>query len=746
SLASQTLSYKGMVMPERLPEFYPDLRDSRLSSSVCLFHQRFSTNTEPAWRLAQPFRYLAHNGEINTIQGNRFWAEARAAKWQSSLLPDLQKLRPLVSKSGSDSCTLDNMLEIMLAGGLDMLQAMRLMVPPAWQNVDHMDPEVRAFYEFWGMHMEAWDGPAGIVLCDGRYAACTLDRNGLRPARYTITKDRRLIIASEVGVVPMAPQEIVEHGRLKPGEMLAVDLEHGRLLQSAAIDELLKKRNPCKQWLKDNVDFIGSVFVDRETVAEPMSPEKLLEYEKMFLVTFEERDQIIRVLAETQKEAIGSMGDDTPLAVLSKRPRPLYDYFRQQFAQVTNPPIDPLREQIVMSLETQLGEERNIFTATPDHARRMVMGSPVLSETKFQKVLNIDPEHFAHVRIDLNYPADEKLEDALDRIVKQAADSVRENTRVVILSDRGIKPGHLPVHALLATGAVHHHLVTVGLRCDCNIVVETATARDPHHFACLIGYGATAIYPYLAYECLHDMTRTGELGTDTLPRRKISHQIGRSYRRGIKKGLYKIMSKMGISTIASYRGSQLFEIVGLHDDVVNLCFTGTTSRIQGAGFEQLQAEQNALADTAWDKRAPRDQGGVLKYIDGGEYHAFNPEVVHALQTAVRSDDYEQYKRFSKLVNSREPMVLRDLLALQKTKAIALDKVESIEAITPRFDTAGMSLGALSPEAHEALAIAMNRMGGRSNSGEGGEDTARYNTERASKIKQIASGRFGVTPE
>lgn len=747
SLASQTLSYKGMVMPERLPEFYPDLRDSRLSSSVCVFHQRFSTNTEPAWKLAQPFRFLAHNGEINTIQGNRYWAEARAAKWHSPLLPDLQQLRPLVSKSGSDSCSLDNMLEVMLAGGLDVLQAMRLLVPPAWQNVDHMDPDVRAFYEFWGMHMEAWDGPAGIVLCDGRFAACTLDRNGLRPARYSITKDRRLIIASEVGVVPMAPQEIVEHGRLKPGEMLAVDLAHGRLLDSATIDTLLKKRNPCKQWLKENVDFIGSVFVDSETIAEPMSQDELLAYEKMFLVTFEERDQVIRVLAENQKEAIGSMGDDAPLAVLSKLPRPLYDYFRQQFAQVTNPPIDPLREQIVMSLETQLGEERNIYEATPDHARRMVMGSPVLSETKFRKVLNLDPEHFDHELINLNYPDDEKLDDALDRVVEQAVQGVKNNKRVIILSDRDIKPGHLPIHALLATGAVHHHLVTTGLRCNCNIVVETATARDPHHFACLIGYGATAIYPYLAYECLHDMTRTGELGIAALTHRQFTHQTGRSYRRGIKKGLYKIMSKMGISTIASYRGSQLFEIIGLHDDIVERCFTGTTSRIQGAGFDHLQAEQKILADAAWDKRVSRDQGGVLKYIDGGEYHAFNPDVVQALQTAVRNDDYEEYKRFSALVNNRAPMVLRDLLELKHArKPLPLKKVEPVEAITPRFDTAGMSLGALSPEAHEALAIAMNRMGGRSNSGEGGEDSARYNTERVSKIKQIASGRFGVTPE
>ncbi|MGD8573325.1 MAG: glutamate synthase large subunit [Gammaproteobacteria bacterium] len=743
SLSGRTLSYKGLVMPNWLTDFYPDLTDERLASHVCVFHQRFATNTHPEWRLAQPFRLLAHNGEINTIRGNRAWARARAGRWKSPQLGELENLQPLVSMEGSDSASLDNMLEVLLAGGLDLPHAMRILVPPAWQNVDDMDVDIRAFYEFWHPHMEPWDGPAGIVLTDGRYAACTLDRNGLRPARYTLTRDRHAILASETGVLDLPDDQILAHGRLGPGQMLAIDTRNGELLGSDEINRELAGRHPYKDWLRDGVRYLGSILVDRETTIEPMQPERLAVYEKLFNVTFEERDQVIRVLAETEKEAIGSMGDDTPLPVLSRCARSLYDYFRQQFAQVTNPPIDPLRERIVMSLETELGVSGNIFETTAAQARRLVLSSPVLAERKFRELLTLADNGWRHAVIDLNYPAAEGLARAVERIAAEAIAAAEAGTRFLVLSDRAVDPQRLPVHALLATGAVHHALVERGLRCDCDLVVETATARDPHHFACLVGQGATAVFPYLAYECLYDMTRHGEFAAQDYT----SRQLGRAYRRGIKKGLYKIMSKMGISTIASYRGAELFEIVGLHDEVVECCFPGTVSRIQGAGFAELEADQRELAAAAWDHRVRRDAGGVLKYIDGGEYHAFNPAVVHALQKAVVSNSHDDYRQFARLINGRPPMVLRDLLRLRTCdKPLALERVEPAENILPRFDTAGMSLGALSPEAHESLAMAMNRIGARSNSGEGGEDSARHGTDRMSKIKQIASGRFGVTPE
>ncbi len=743
SLCANTISYKGMVMPEALPVFYPDLQDPRMQSSVTLFHQRFSTNTWPQWRLAQPFRLLAHNGEINTIRGNRNWALARAKNFQSEKLPDVSDLMPLVSLSGSDSSSLDNMLEVLLAGGMDVLQAMRILMPPAWQGIDDVDPDVRAFYEFFGCHTEAWDGPAGIVLTDGRYAACTLDRNGLRPARYVLTRDRHITIASEVGVYDYDPADVVRKGRLGPGEMLAVDLETGELLDTERIHDLLKRRAPYKRWLKQGVRYLESELVDVHMAAEPMDPSTLARYQKMFNLTAEEKNEVIRVLAEAQQEAVGSMGDDTPMPVLSRQVRPLFDFFRQQFAQVTNPPIDSLRERIVMSLQTNIGRECNLFDLTPEHAHQVIMNSPVLSQRKLRQL--VSEEMFADKTefIDLNYPRETSLPEALDDICRKAEAAVRAGRFLVMLSDRYLKRDWMPVHSLLATGAVHHHLVALGLRCDCNILVETGYARDPHHFACLIGYGATAVYPYLAYQCLHDMVRKGHVDT----RRDSAQQLGRSYRRGIRKGLFKIMSKMGISTIASYRGAQLFEIVGLADEVVERCFRGTVSRVKGADFSDLHDDQSRLADLAENDLAPVNQGGLLRYMHGGEYHCYNPDVVATLQAAVRTGDYERYRHYARLVNGRPVATFRDLMKLKAAAdPLPVDQVEPVESILPRFDSAGMSLGALSPEAHEALAIAMNRLGARSNSGEGGEDPARYGTERMSKIKQVASGRFGVTAE
>ncbi|MFK5915599.1 MAG: glutamate synthase large subunit [Woeseiaceae bacterium] len=740
SLSSSVISYKGLVMPESLPLFYKDLNEEAFETSLAVFHQRFSTNTWPQWRLAQPFRYLAHNGEINTVQGNRNWSVARGHKFETPNFP-MEDVRPLVSMTGSDSNSMDNMLEALLAGGMDIFRAMRLLIPPAWQNVAHMDADLRAFYEYNSMHMESWDGPAGVVLTDGRHAACSMDRNGLRPARWMISKDRHITIASEIGVYEYAPEDVAQKGRLKPGEMLAVDTETGELITPKMVDDRLKGAHPYKKWMKEHAIHLES-SLDHENGADAMERDTLNVYQKLFQVSNEERDQILRVLGENGQEAIGSMGDDTPFPVLSRKERSPYDYFRQQFAQVTNPPIDPIREQIVMSLETCFGREQNMFEETAEHAARLFVNSPVLSHTKFTKLKELGDNNinYANEIISLNYPDDVDLKSALLDINNKVTAAVKAGKVIIILSDKDISENTRPVHALLATGAVHHHLIAEGLRCDANIVLETATARDPHHFATLIGYGATAVYPYLAYACLSDMIRTNQIKGFQ------AKKLDGNFRKGVNKGLYKITSKMGISTISSYRGAQLFECVGLSQDVVDLCFKGTTNRIQGSRFFDLESEQRILCKLAWNTRKQIDQGGLLKYVHDGEDHAYNPDVVQALQVAVKSGKYEDYKIYADQINNRRPISLRDLLKVRDDiKAINIDEVESFEKIVQRFDSAAMSLGALSPEAHETLAQAMNELGGRSNSGEGGEDIKRYGTVKRSKIKQVASGRFGVTP-
>ncbi len=743
SLSASTIVYKGMVMPEFLAQFYPDLKDPRMETSVVVFHQRFSTNTLPQWRLAHPYRYLAHNGEINTVQGNRSWAVARGPLFRSPVLPDLGDVLPVVSLTGSDSQSLDNMLELLLVGGLDPMHALRILVPPAWQSVDMIDPDLKAFYEYYATHMEPWDGPAGIVVTDGRYACCALDRNGLRPARWVITRNRHITIASEAGVWDYLPEDVVRKGKLGPGEILALDLQTAELMDTRQVDDLLKTRHPYKVWLKKGVRYLQTDLIDPRLAAEPFDRGTLAQFQKLYNVSAEERDDIIRVLAEDESEAVGSMGDDTPMPVLSKKVRSLYDYFRQQFAQVTNPPIDSLREGIVMSLQTQIGPEANIFVPAQQHAEQIVLSSPVLSQRKLRQIMGLEDSGVPNEFIDLQYDEHMELDAAILAVCDRAEAAVRAGKLVLLLSDRYPVQGRLPIHALLATGAVHHRLVKTGLRCQCNILVETGTARDAHHFACLIGYGATAVYPFLAYQTLFDLMRKGVVNMDADTRQ----ELGRSYRRGIRKGLFKIMSKMGICTVASYRAAQLFEIVGLAPEVVSLCFEGTDSRIRGADFADLKADSQYLAGRAWDPSVSVEQGGLLKYMHNGEYHMYNPDVIATLQSAVMSGDYGQYKRFAELVNERPISCIRDLLKLKPGAGpIALDEVESVTAILSRFDSAGMSLGALSPEAHEALAIAMNRLGARSNSGEGGEDPLRYGTEKNSKIKQVASGRFGVTPE
>ncbi|MFN3397175.1 MAG: glutamate synthase large subunit, partial [Sulfurimicrobium sp.] len=740
TLSSRVVSYKGLVTPANLPVFYLDLKDARFASSLAVYHQRFSTNTWPEWRLAQPFRYLAHNGEINTLQGNRSWSRARERIFASEHIPDMDDVRPIVSMSGSDSLSMDNMLEGLVMGGVSLFRALRLMVPPAWQNVQTMDPDLRAFYEYNSMHMEPWDGPAGIVLTDGRYGVCALDRNGLRPARFVVTRDRHFTIASEIGVWPYQPEDVVQKGRVKPGQMIAVDLQEGRLLLSDDIDHQLKAAHPYRKWLKENAIHLET-GIDEDNGLPVLDADAALVAQKLFNVSFEERDQVLRVLAEEAQEAIGSMGDDTPMAVLSRQVRSPFDYLRQQFAQVTNPPIDPIREAVVMSLNTCFGPERNLFQETPGHAKRLEVGSPVLSHEKFAKLTSLSEPEYRSITLELNYdPATTNLKAALQALASQAVEAVKNGKVIVVLSDRNFARDKLPIHALFATGAVHHALIDAGLRCNSNIIVDTGSARDPHHIACLVGYGATAVFPYIAYQAINEMIRDGEIKGSTL------NEALYKYRKGINKGLLKILSKMGISTVASYRGSQLFEAVGLGEEVIALCLPGTVSRIKGAGFEDFEADQKQLVKFAWNTMEPLSQGGLLKFVFGGEYHAYNPDVVNELQRAVQNTDFAAYQRFAARVNERPVAMLRDLMKLKlDAHPIAIDEVEPVEAILKRFDSAAMSLGALSPEAHEALAQGMNRLGGRSNSGEGGEDPARYGTDKMSRIKQVASGRFGVTP-
>lgn len=742
SLSTQVIIYKGLCMPADLPRFYLDLADLRMEASICLFHQRFSTNTQPRWPLAQPFRYLAHNGEINTIQGNRQWARARAYKFVSPLLPDLQSAAPFVNETGSDSSSLDNMLELLLQGGMDLFRAMRLLVPPAWQHHPDMDDDLRAFYDFNSKHMEPWDGPAGIVLSDGRYAACNLDRNGLRPARYVITKDKLITLASEVGIWDYAPDEVAEKGRVGPGELLVIDTKEGKLWQSWEIDNDLKVRHPYREWLNECVYPLApfSALPDDEVGSRVFDESQLETYQKQFAMSNEEVDQVLRVLGDMGQEAVGSMGDDTPMAVLSSKERLITDYFRQKFAQVTNPPIDPLREKHVMSLATCIGQEMNVFNETDGHAYRVTFDSPVLLYSDMQQLMSLSTEHYRHEVIDIQYdPNTTDLKQAVVDLCDHAEQLVRNGCVLLVLSDRNLEKGKLPIPAAMAVGAIQTRLIATQLRCDANIIVESAAIRDPHQFAVLLGFGATAIYPYLAYETLGKLVDDGAIDKDY-------RTVMQNYQYGINKGLYKIMSKMGISTVASYRCSQLFEAVGLSSDLVELCFKGVMSRIEGADFADFQQDLQNLSRKAWTKRKSIDHGGLLKYVHGGEYHAYNPDVVQTLQSAVKSGDAQDYTTYAENVNKRPIAMLRDMMKLKPSQQTTpLENVEPATNLFKRFDSAAMSIGALSPEAHEALATAMNRLGGFSNSGEGGEDPLRFGTERNSRIKQVASGRFGVTP-
>ena len=739
SLSTTVLSYKGLMMPVDLPNFYLDLQDPRMEVAMCTYHQRFSTNTLPKWPLAQPFRMLAHNGEINTIRGNRNWAKARISKFRSAAIPNIEEIAPLVNSTGSDSSSMDNMLELLVTSGMDLYQAIRLIMPPSWQNMEDLDEALRGFYTYNSFHMEPWDGPAGVVLTDGRFAACALDSNGLRPSRWVMTKNGYLTAASEIGVNDYKPEDVIAKGRVGPGQILVVDTQEGKILHTDDVGNYLKVRQPYAQWIKEKSFYVESTLAEHIPELKPLTADERGQHMKMFQVTFEEIDQVMRPLAEKGAEGTGSMGDDTPIAVLSRKVRPLYDYFRQQFAQVTNPPIDSLRETIVMSLETRMGRELNVFEETPEHANRVILTSPLLSPAKYFNLLHLERPDYESFHISLSYDPDVGLKQAIKDVVAATENAVRAGKVLLFISERLPQKGQLVINALMATAAIHQNLNEKGLRCESNLIVETASARDAHQIACLIGYGATAVYPYMSYDVIDHMVDHNIL---KLP----AYKAHKNYRKGINKGLLKILSKMGISTISSYRGAELFEIVGLADEVTELCFPDSLSRIQGATFEHIENDQKILAKETWSARKGLQPGGLLKYIHGGEYHMINPDVVRTIQEAVRTGDFEKYRAFAQLVDNRPLSALRDMLTLREdVDPVDIDEVEPLENILKCFDSAGMSLGALSPEAHEALAQAMNRLGGRSNSGEGGEDPARFNTDKVSKIKQIASGRFGVTP-
>ena len=630
------------------------------------------------------------------------------------------------------------MIELLVKGGINFFRSIRMVLPPAWQNIHTMDPEVRAFHEYNSMHMEAWDGPAGIVMSDGEWAICVLDRNGLRPARYQVLNNGMITVASETGIYPVADEEILQKGRLSPGGIFAVNTESGEILDQKIIDDQLKQNKPYRDWLKKSAVYLESTLDAFEGPGIKKVPHsEFIKASKLFSLFNEERVSVIKPLALDGLEGTGSMGDDTALAVLSSMPRSIYDYFRQQFAQVTNPPIDSLRESSVMSLEACFGPELNIFEESKDHAKRIVSTSPVLSHKKLSTLLK-NP-YFSSKNFDLQYSPKSNLKDALNALTKRVVTAVRNGQIIIHLNEKVPDGNKLSINSLIAVGSIHQELVKLGLRSDANLVVSSATARDTHQIACLLSFGATAVYPWLAFQTILDLTHRKELkGSPTANCAK--------YRKGINKGLLKIISKIGISTISSYRGSQLHEIVGLSSDIVDLSFTNTVSRVGGKTFKDLDAEMRSLNEYANSNVSEIGLGGLLKFVHGGEYHTYNPEVVKKLQEAVKTGSSEIYKEYADLVNLRDPAMLRDLMELKFPSKPKKVELYNTKKLLKKFDSAGMSLGALSPDAHETLAEAMNSMGARSNSGEGGEAKERYGTSKMSKIKQVASGRFGVTPE
>ncbi|MBI4343738.1 MAG: glutamate synthase large subunit, partial [Candidatus Omnitrophica bacterium] len=752
SFSCRTIVYKGLLVAPQLSLFYRDLSDPDFTSAVAVFHQRYSTNTFPNWFLAQPFRFLGHNGEINTLQGNRNWMAAREPQLTSQRWGrELRELLPIIQPGGSDSMSLDNVLELFVMSGRDILQAMMMLVPDAWQGMPEMEPAVKAFYQYHATLIEPWDGPAALAFTDGVIVGAALDRNGLRPARYWVTKDRIVIMASEVGVVDIPPAQVVEKGRLGPGQVIAVDTKRKQLLRNEQVKHEYAAAQPYASWVEKSLlplERIQEKAIADEIVVEPQA---LTRNQIVFGVTDEEITMIMEPMAKTSKEPVFSMGDDAPLSVLSAKPKPLFTYFKQLFAQVTNPPIDPIREELVMSLNTVMGARPNPLEQAPAAKRMVFTTSPWLLPQEFAALRSLRFSDLKSATIPTVFEVKKgarELRAALRRVREQAVKAVDGGATILILSHRGISEKLAPIPSLLAAAAVHHHLIRTGRRMKASIVVEAGDVHEVHQVACLIGYGASAVYPYLAYQTVKTLHAAGRLGEQTFD------QAMAHYRKGIDQGVLKIMSKMGISTVGSYRGAQIFEALGLAKELVDECFPGTPSRIGGITYEHIADEVLTWHREAYEQAQPLhlEAGGFYKYRRDGEYHAFNPEMVRFLQQSIKTNDYAIYQQFAASVNGRPPTALRDLLDVKPLgPAVPLEQVESVEAITKRFATASISYGALSLEAHETLAIAMNRIGGKSGSGEGGEDPARYhptdpNMNRASAIKQVASGRFGVTPE
>ncbi|MBN1210287.1 MAG: glutamate synthase large subunit [Myxococcaceae bacterium] len=756
SFSAETIIYKGLLLPRQLPAFYADLRHPELVSALALVHSRFSTNTFPMWELAQPFRYIAHNGEINTLSGNRNWMNARRGLLQSARLGgSLEPLYPLIVPGKSDSAQFDNMVELLYLGGRTLPHALMMMIPEAWEGHATMNDERRAFYEYSSALLEPWDGPAAIAFTDGQLIGATLDRNGLRPARYLVTEDDRVILASEAGVIDVPPAMVRRKGRLTPGRMLLVDTDEGRILEDEEVKEDIASRWPYRRWLERNV----FTFEDLPKPPPPalLGGEELWRLQRAFGYTDEDARLLLQPMAETGKEPVGSMGTDTPLAVLSDQAPTLFNYFHQLFAQVTNPPIDPIREALVMTLGTELGPEGNTFEETPEQCHRLALPGPILTNAQLVTLANVRDEGIFETRVlSLTYPlewGEDGLEHAVERLCTKAVEAVDAGVNILVLSDRGVDAAHAAIPALLALSAVHQRLVRDGIRMYMGLVVETAEAREVHHFACLFGYGASAVNPYLALDTLRAMAEAGELQVDD---EKAQEQFIHS----IEGGLLKVMSKMGISTLQSYRGAQLFEAVGLERGLIELHFTGTASRVEGVGLRELGREVQERHARGFGPAAPFEEGllpsgGQYQWRRKGETHKWNPATLAKLQAAVRTHDANLFAEYSRLADdeTRELCNLRGLLEVvtEGRTPVPLEEVESASEIVRRFVTGAMSFGSISAEAHETLAIAMNRMGGRSNSGEGGEESHRYMLDengdsRRSAIKQVASARFGVTTE
>jgi glutamate synthase (ferredoxin) len=752
SLSSQTLVYKGMLLTEQMDEYYPDLKNPAMESALALVHSRFSTNTFPSWDRAHPYRYIAHNGEINTLRGNINWMHARQAIFRSDLFGnDMQKLLPVINTDGSDSAMFDNCLELLVLAGRSLPHAVMMMIPEPWTNHETMSDEKKAFYEFHSCLMEPWDGPASIAFTDGRKIGAVLDRNGLRPSRYYVTKDDLVIMASEVGVLDVPPDRVLLKGRLQPGRMFLVDTEQGRIVADEEIKAAIASEAPYRRWLNQHLLELAAV---PKAVHEPEpAHHTVFQRQQAFGYTFEDLRLIMSPMARDGVEAVGSMGIDAPLAVLSDKSELLYNYFKQLFAQVTNPPIDCIREELVTSAETTIGSERNLLKPKPASCNLIKLDTPILTNEEFAKLKYIDHAGFKSHTLPILFKAgggEAALAKAMDDLCACASSAVESGANILILSDRGVDPDLAPIPALLAVAGLHHHLIREGTRTRVGIVLESGEPREVHHFSLLIGYGAGAVNPYVAFETLDDMIRQGLLT-------KITHKDAcKNFVKAAVKGVVKVISKMGISTIQSYRGAQIFEAIGLHPSLVEKYFTGTASRVGGIGLDVIAGEAQARHQHAFPRRQVNGRalevGGHHQWRVDGEYHLFNPQTVHALQRACRNGDFKAFQEYSGLVNnqSKKLCTLRGLLELKPSaQPIPIEEVESVEAITKRFKTGAMSYGSISQEAHESLAVAMNRIGGKSNTGEGGEDPARYVLEpngdsKNSAIKQVASARFGVT--